>query len=172
MALVSATTALDEPNSKTDVGDCPTASTPAAEPSSCRGQITHPCAEHQNAGGGAASASTAFSSALCRDGGESAPLRMRMPWPRKRPVPWRRPMKRPGPYRRPSECRRSPKPWGRPPFRSRRRRNIGRRGISPFLPSCPSQFNCRSRQSSADNVLKLIESKTRERANESKCNLY
>ena len=59
MALASATAALVEPKPKTDVRDCPTASTPAAEPYSCKGQITHPCVEHQNAGGGAACAGPA-----------------------------------------------------------------------------------------------------------------
>ena len=91
--LASATAALVEPNSKTDVGDCPTASMPAAESYSCRGQITHPCAEHQNADGGAARARTPVAcgarGAECIDRGATpvagpALLRMRMPWRRAR----------------------------------------------------------------------------------------
>jgi hypothetical protein len=46
----SSSAVLVEPNSNTDVGDCPTASPPAAEPYPCIGQITQPCSEHQNAG--------------------------------------------------------------------------------------------------------------------------
>jgi hypothetical protein len=76
MPSVSGAAALDAPpNSKTEVGDWPRAPRPmmevveassvgdAAGPYSCKGQITHPCIEHQNGGGGATIAGSMPSSA-------------------------------------------------------------------------------------------------------------